>query len=150
METIKIITIIIMSTFYIGIGLAHFIIPDNFIILIPPSFPSPIILVYVSGFFEILFGVLLLIKKFRFYAGVGLILLLIAVFPANIFLYINQEVREAYGVISQEQALVRMFFQLPLVLIAYWHSRIKEPIWFSYLCGAVSIPTIIYFINLLF
>ena len=150
METIKIITIIIMSTFYIGIGLAHFIIPDNFIILIPPSFPSPIILVYVSGFFEILFGVLLLIKKFRFYAGVGLILLLIAVFPANIFLYINQEVREAYGVISQEQALVRMFFQLPLVLIAYWHSRITEPIWFSYLCGAVSIPTIIYFINLLF
>ena len=150
MHYFKTITILVMASFYILVGVDHFLRPEWYVRIVPPILPYKLALVYISGIFEIFFGGLLLIPNMRYIAGWGLILLLIAVFPANIFLYINQEVREAYGVISQEQALVRMFFQLPLVLIAYWHSRIKEPIWFSYLCGAVSIPTIIYFINLLF
>ena len=47
-------------------------------------------LVYLSGFFEILFGVLLIFKVTRFYAAWGIILLLIAVFPANIYLFFQK------------------------------------------------------------
>ena len=149
MQTIKIITIWIMSIFYCGVGLVHFINPAPFLIIIPSSFPVPILLVYVSGFFEILFGFLLLFEKYRLYAGVGLIFLLITVFPANIFLYVDDTARQNYGSISQQQALVRMFFQIPLIIIAYWHSQKLVPKWFSYLCVVISLPTILYFIWIL-
>ena len=150
MKTIKLISIIIMSSFYISVGVAHFITPEKFLIIIPASFPFPLLLVYVSGFFEILFGILLLLKRWRFYAGLGLIMLLIAVFPANIFLYLDESAREAYSNISQNQALVRMCFQIPLILIAYWHSRESLSTWFNYVCVIISMPTILYFLRILF
>ena len=175
--SIKLCTILVIAFFYIGVGIAHFIVPEKFTIIIPNAFVdyvqgccishsnfsiinltipieiSIIIklgLVYISGFFEILFGVLLLIKRYRFYAGIGLILLLIAVFPANIFLYLNESARNSYGEITQQQALIRMFFQIPLIVIAYWHSMKLEPKWFSYFCIIISIPTILYFFWILF
>jgi len=150
MKIIKFISIIIMSLFYIGVGLAHFIMPEKFLIIIPNSFPFPLFLVYVSGFFEILLGILLLVKKFRFFAGIGLVALLIAVFPANIFLYVDEFARQEYGGISQNQALVRMFFQIPLIVIAYWHSKEFLSKWFNYVCVIISIPTILYFFWILF
>ena len=113
----KLITILIMSIFYIGVGIAHFINPQKFLDIIPPIFPAPLFLVYVSGLFEVLLGSLLIIKRFRFYAGIGLILLLIAVFPANIYLYMDDDVRQLYGSVSKQDALIRMFFQMPLRLI---------------------------------
>tara|TARA_B100001250_G_scaffold277078_1_gene239545 strand:- start:1098 stop:1517 length:420 start_codon:yes stop_codon:yes gene_type:complete len=139
-----------MSLFYICVGLAHFIIPEKFLIIIPNSFTFPLLLVYVSGFFEILFGILLLAKKFRFFAGIGLVALLLAVFPANIFLYVDEFAREEYGSISQNQALVRMFFQIPLIIIACWHSKEFLSKWFNYFCVIISIPTILYFVWILF
>ena len=150
MKTIKLISIIIMSLFYIGVGIAHFIIPEKFLIIIPPSYPFPLVLVYVSGFFEILFGILLLLQRWRFYAGLGLMMLLISVFPANIFLYLDESARQAYGGVSQNQALVRMCFQIPLILIAYWHSKEFLSKWFNYLCVIISITTILYFVWILF
>ena len=123
MEYIKLCIIIIMSVFYIGVGFAHFISPEKFLLIMPPYLPFHLELIYVSGFVEILLGVLLLIKRFRFFAGFGLIVLLIFVFPANIYLYTSDIARDAYGQISKLDALIRMFFQLPLIMIAYWHSQ---------------------------
>ncbi len=145
----KLFTIYILSIFYISVGVAHFLIPEKFLIIIPEIFPVPLFLVFLSGFFEILLGLLLLIKRLRYYAGIGLILLLIAVFPANIYLYLDDGVRNLYGGVSQADALIRMFFQFPLIVIAYWHSRQSSPIWFSYFCCIISIPTILYFIWIL-
>tara|TARA_B000000475_G_C15942427_1_gene425312 strand:+ start:639 stop:1091 length:453 start_codon:yes stop_codon:yes gene_type:complete len=150
MKFLKFISIIIMSMFYIGVGIGHFIMPEKFLIIIPKSFPFPFFLVYASGFFEIIFGVLLLFKKFRFFASIGLILLLIAVFPANIFLYLDEFARQAYGGVSKNQALVRMFFQIPLIFIAYWHSKEFFSKWFNYFGVIISIPTILYFLWILF
>ena len=150
MQIFKFISIVIMSTFYIGVGVGHFIMPEKFLIIIPKSFPFPLFLVYASGVFEILFGFLLLFKKFRFFAAIGLIALLIAVFPANIFLYLDDFTRQAYGGVSKNQALVRMFFQIPLIIIAYWHSRDFFSKSFNYFGIIISIPTILYFIWILF
>ena len=55
-------------------------------------------LVFISGFFEILFGFFLFFKKSRMFGCWGLILLLIAVFPANIYLYVSDIPRETLNI----------------------------------------------------
>jgi uncharacterized membrane protein len=147
---IKLSTIIIMSLFYIGVGSAHFISPEKFLLIMPPYLPFHLELIYISGFIEILLGLLLLIKRFRFFAGFGLIILLIFVFPANIYLYTSDFARDAYGQISQTDALIRMFFQLPLIMIAYWHSQKNTSKKTSYLYTFLSVITILYFGYILF
>ncbi len=134
-----------MSILYIGIGFKHFTDSDFFLKIMPPLFKSvDLELVYLSGFLEILFGFLLLFKKYRKIAGIGLILLLIAVFPANIYLYQNPEILNT----EQSKVLIRLFFQLPLVTIAFWHSQKNTSKLFSVFCILIFIPTIIYFLTL--
>ena len=143
-EALKTGTIIVMSILYIIIGIKHFTDPDFFLKIMPPYIPFHLELVYLSGFFEISFGVLLLFKKYRKLAGLGLILLLIAVFPANLYLYQNPEILNA----EKSKALVRLFFQIPLITIAFWHSKENTSKLFSMFCLLVFIPTIIYFLTL--
>tara|TARA_B100000003_G_scaffold202635_1_gene212143 strand:+ start:935 stop:1345 length:411 start_codon:yes stop_codon:yes gene_type:complete len=115
----KYILIIISSIFYVIVGIKHFTDPNYFISIVPPYLPYHLELVYISGFFEILFGVMILIPKYRYWGAIGLILLLIAVFPANIFLAQNKEAQEAIGA-SQQIALWRLPIQGILIWVAYW------------------------------
>ena len=115
----KSILIIISSIFYTIVGVKHFIEPDYFLSIIPPYLPFHIELVYISGFFEILFGLIILFPKYRYYGSIGLILLLIAVFPANIYLAQSKEAQEAIGT-SQQIAIWRLPIQGILIWIAYW------------------------------
>ena len=86
-----------MSIFYINIGIKHFTDPYWFLNIIPPSLNAyGLELVYISGFFEILFGIMLFFTKTRKIAAYGLILLLLAVYPANIYLAFNQKASRAY------------------------------------------------------
>ena len=87
----KLISIFILSLLYINVGITHFTNPGFFLVIVPDYMPYHLFLVYVSGFFEIILGLLLLFKKTRKYAGIGLVILLILVFPANIFLYQSEE-----------------------------------------------------------
>ena len=64
-------------------------------------------------------------KFTRKIASWGIILLLLAVFPANIYLYTSDFARESLS-ISKTQALIRMPFQIPLIVIAYWYSQQKK------------------------
>ena len=73
-----------MCVFYITIGIHHFLNPAYYLNIVPPYLKFQYELVLISGFFEILFGIGLL-TKYRKYSAIGLILLLIAVFPANIY-----------------------------------------------------------------
>ena len=140
----KILTIYVMSLLYIVVGIKHFTDPIFFLKIMPDYLTYQLELVYLSGFFEILFGVLLIFKSTRFYASWGIILLLLAVFPANIFLYTSEIAQESLG-ISKNQALIRLPFQIPLILLAYWHSLKNSKRIFSIICGIIFIPTIIYF-----
>ena len=67
-------------------GTLHFIKPDPFLKIVPPPLPWPLGLVYASGFFELAGAVGLLIPRFQRAAAYGLVALLIAVFPANIYM----------------------------------------------------------------
>ena len=117
---IKQVSIVLASTFYVLVGIQHFVNPQWFAQIVPPSLPYPLQLVYISGFCEIILGLLLLIPSLRFIAGWGLILFLIAVFPANI--YVAQTNGDAMNT-TPLIAWGRLPFQLVFIAIAYWHTR---------------------------
>ena len=144
---IKNISIYIMSLLYILVGIKHFSDPNFFLKIMPEYLNYHLELVYISGFFEILFGILLIFKKTRFFGAWGVFILLICVFPANIYLY-NSEAAQIALNISKSQALIRLPFQIPLLIIAYWHSNEKSSKNFSTFCIIIFIPTIIYFSTL--
>jgi len=117
---IKSFSIIIMSWFYISIGLSHFTDPNWFLQIVPPYLPYKLELVYISGFFEIIFGIMLITPSLKHYAAWGLILLLIAVFPANIYL---AQTNGAAMNTSPLVAWARLPFQFLFIGIAYWHTK---------------------------
>ena len=117
---IKMVSIYIMSIFYIQIGVKHFTNPTWFMQIMPPYLPFHIELVYISGAFEIILGMMLIFSKTRYYAAWGLIMLLIAVFPANI--YLAQTNGAAMGT-TAAIAWGRLPFQAIFIGIAYWHSK---------------------------
>jgi len=79
----------IMIAFYTVAGLNHFIHPEFYIKIMPPWLPSPKELVFISGVCELLFALLLLSPFTRRIGAWCIILLLIAVFPANIQMMLN-------------------------------------------------------------
>ena len=124
MKIFKNLIIYLLSLFYIYVGIKHFIDPDWFLYIIPPYLVKiGIELVYISGFFEILFGFLLLIPKYRKLAAYGIILLLIAVYPANIYLAFNEEPQKLLGVSSFAASWIRLPIQFILIGLAYYHSK---------------------------
>src|SRR5580704_17449132 len=77
---------ILASLLFVVAGTRHLSNPTFFRQIVPPGFPSPDVLVAVSGICEIAGGLGLLIRPLRRAAGWGLVALLIAVFPANIYM----------------------------------------------------------------
>jgi len=119
MKRIKPISKYLLAIFMIVAGTMHFVNPEFFLKIMPPYLPLHRELVLVSGVCEILLGVLLLIPKASRFAAWGIVALLVAVFPANIYLYQNQDLMPASPVIH--------FLRLPLqgvfILWAFSHTR---------------------------
>jgi len=116
----KLISIYVMSAFYIFVGVKHFTNPIWFMKIMPPYLPLHKELVYISGGLEIILGLMLLLDKTRFIGAWGLIILLIAVFPANIYL------AQTNGIAMNTTPLLawgRLPFQAIFILIAYWHTK---------------------------
>ena len=57
-KILKSITVYCLALMYVGIGIKHFTEVDFFLVIVPPYMPYPEFIVYVSGLFEIIFGVL--------------------------------------------------------------------------------------------
>ena len=136
-----------MSIMYIFIGIRHFTGPQYFLDIVPPQLPSKLLLVYFTGLIEIVGGAAILSPKSRKEGAYLLIFLLISVFPANIYLYLSETPQNLLG-ISKTDALIRMPFQIPLILLAFWHSKKNHPKWVVYLSSLVFPPTIIYFLSI--
>ena len=147
MNYIKLTTVYALAILYISVGITHFTNPDFFIPLVPPSLIYLKELVFISGIVEVMMGVMLFFKSSRKLGATITIILLLAVFPANIYLYLSDTPRNILD-ISKNQALFRLPFQVPLIIIAYWHSTEKTSKRFSFFCSVIFIPTIIYFISL--
>ena len=127
MNIINKISIYIMAYFYINVGVKHFTDSNWFLHIIPPYLISVgLELVYISGVFEILLGILLLFSKYRKIAGYGIILLLIAVYPANIYLAFNEEPQKLIGISSFAASWIRLPIQFLLIAIAYYHANLNN------------------------
>ena len=85
----------------------------------PPYLPWHYALVIVSGIAEIVLGIGLLIPQTSTYAAWGLILLLIAVFPANLHMAMNPDL---FPTIPAFALWVRLPLQGLLILWAYWYT----------------------------
>ena len=111
-----------LATFFIYFGVDHFINPDFYLSIMPPSFPLHEEAVYISGFFEIVGGVGVLIPHFRKIAGWGLVVLLIAVYPANIYMAVTPA---AFPDIPVEMLYFRLVLQF---LFLYWAYSVTRPV----------------------
>lgn len=72
-------------------GVLHFVAEKFFTAIVPERLPNPRALVYISGVFEFLGGLGMLIPRVRRAAGLGLLALVVAVFPANINMAVNSD-----------------------------------------------------------
>lgn len=78
------------TLFFVVAGAMHFVIPDFYRAMMPPFLPFQDLLVIISGMAEMAGGIGLQVPRFRKQAGQGLLALLVAVFPANIYVAIAQ------------------------------------------------------------
>lgn len=109
--------ILATAVMFLLIGTGHFAKPEKIEAMIPPRWPCRRALNYSSGAAEIVLGAGLLMEATRPYAAIGLLLLLAAVFPANI--YVARTKPSAYSI-------SRLFFQ-PVYMAWIWWFCLKGP-----------------------
>ena len=117
----------LMGATYVVAGIAHFLIPRRFAEAIPPSFPRPIGLVYLSGIAEILLGIGVAIPRTRRPSAWGIVALLVAVFPANVHLargdVLADLLPDRLVAPARLAALIRLPFQGVLIAWALRYAR---------------------------
>jgi uncharacterized membrane protein len=109
----------LLAALMVGVGTMHFVQTDFFTRIMPPYLPWHRELVYISGVFELALGLLLLAPWTSQLAAWGIIALLIAVFPANIYLDQHQELLPA----SPTAHFLRLPLQAVFIVWAYWHTK---------------------------
>jgi uncharacterized membrane protein len=113
-----------LGIMFVSAGILHFVEPEPFVRIVPSYLPEPLLLVWISGFFEIVGGIGLFISRLRVWAAYGLIALLIAVFPANINMAVNNI--NFNGAIPNAALWLRLPLQLVLIACVWWSSISKE------------------------
>ncbi len=101
-------------------GINHFLNPAFYLKIMPPFLPAHLFLIYLSGIFQIVLGVMLLIPRFTRLAAWGLIALLIAVFPANIYMAMNPQLFPEF---SASALYLRLPLQFVIIAWAFWFTR---------------------------
>jgi len=122
MLTVKVVLRIVLAVFMITAGISHFLKPEVFVKIVPAYLPEPLALVYVSGFFEILGGIGLLIPSYRSVAAWGLVALYISVFPANLNMAINN-ISLGADPVPPVLLWLRLPLQGLLIAWAWWFTR---------------------------
>lgn len=117
MKTLKKVLQWLFGIAFVLAGTNHFISTEFYLRMMPPVLPFPLFLVYLSGVFEIALGILLLVPKYLRLAAWGLIALLIAVFPANIYMALNTQLFPEFSPAAQ---YLRLPIQLVLIALVYW------------------------------
>jgi uncharacterized membrane protein len=119
----KLVGKILFAALFLFAGGSHFTKTEFLIKAMPPYLPYPRELVLISGVFEIALGLLLLVPRTSRLAAWGLVALLIAVFPANIYMYQHAEL----FLYPEIGLLIRLPMQGLLILWAYAFTRSQVP-----------------------
>lgn len=96
-------------------GVMHFVAPDGFTNIVPKYLPLRKTAVYVTGVFEIIFGILLFWKRPCKWTKRAINAFLLAVFPANIYM-----ARKKLPLGNQEVPKWGLYGRLPLQFVLMW------------------------------
>jgi uncharacterized membrane protein len=113
-STARKVSLTVAAVLFAAAGCLHFVKPAAYLQIMPPYVPWPLAMVYVSGVAEIAGGAGLLIPRLRRMAAWGIVALLFAVFPANVYMAMNH-VQVAASVPS-----VLLWARLPLQFLLMW------------------------------
>jgi uncharacterized membrane protein len=125
MSRLKRVLLWLLALFLVIGGFNHLINPAFYVAIIPPALPNPEWLNVISGLAEIVLGVFVLEPRVRVIAAWGIIALLIAVFPANVYVAL-ENVGLPTGEAGSGNAVanwVRLPFQALFILWAWWYTR---------------------------
>jgi len=119
----KRVLLLVMGVFYVVAGYNHFANADVYLPMMPPYIPFHRAMIAISGAAEMAGGVGILIPATRRAAAWGLVLLLVAIFPANLHIALHDVPlfgrSEGFGVWNW----VRLPFQGVLIVWAWWYTR---------------------------
>jgi uncharacterized membrane protein len=113
----------LLAFFFVAAGLNHFWEPEFYMRIMPPYIPWHRELVLLSGVLEVALGVLLLIPKYTRWAAWGIILLLLAVYPANIHMAVNYDLYPKFPLWFH---WLRLPLQFVFIAWAWWFTRDAE------------------------
>ncbi len=113
-------SLVLMAGFYIVAGLNHFRAPQFYRPMMPPYMPRHNLLIFVSGLAEVCLGLLLFFPQTQRLAAWGIIALLVAVFPAHLYMF--QAGTKVFPRIPRWVVLARMPLQGLLMLWAYCYT----------------------------
>lgn len=124
MRTFKLVMKWLLGVLFIALGANHFVSADVMVRIMPPYLPWHYELVLLSGVFEIIGGIGLLIPRFQVAAAWGLIALLIAVFPANVHMALHPEIgAELFPKLPPAAWWWRLPLQAVFIAWAHWFTR---------------------------
>jgi uncharacterized membrane protein len=115
---------IIFLWFMVG-GIFHFISADFFVAIMPPYIGFHTEIVYISGVFEILGALGILMPATRQWAGNGLLLLVVCVSPANIHMWLNPEL---FADVPPLFLSIRLLVQIVLLMLIWWCTRTPKAV----------------------
>jgi uncharacterized membrane protein len=122
----KAVALYLAAALYILAGTFHFLSPAPYLKIMPPWIPWQPQMIFLSGMAEIAGGVGLLIPKLRRPAAWGLVALLIAVFPANLYMATNH-IQMGAKPLPDWAAWARLPIQALLIWWVLWCTRTNSP-----------------------
>ena len=116
-----------LSLFFLFTGIGHFFRTDPMAAMLPPSVPYRTELIYLTGVLELLGAVGVWIPQLMKITGVCLIVMMLAVLPANIYAAFN---RVAFG--GHEYGPIYLLVRVPFQLfVIAWIYVATEQKWLS-------------------
>jgi uncharacterized membrane protein len=106
---------LLLALFFVAAGVLHFVFPAQYASIVPPWLPAHHALVVISGLCEIAGGLGVLPQRTRAAAGIGLILLSLAVLPANV-----QMLLDAQTAGKATWMIALLWLRLPLQALLIW------------------------------
>ncbi len=112
------------TLFFVVAGLLHFIIPEFYLAMMPTFIPFQQFFIVISGIAEVAGAIGIQIPRLRKFAGIGLIVLLVAVFPANIYVAVSNPT-----IPNLEYSVSSMWLRLllqPIFIVWVWWVSVKK------------------------
>gem|GEM_PF-348350 len=116
-------SLFLQAVLYIIAGSNHFWHPKAYLRIMPAYLPYHLPLVYLSGFFEISLGILLIFPRTRALAGIGIVLMLAAFIPIHLDMLIHAPMRVGGLTVTGPMAWGRLILQFVLMAWIWFASH---------------------------